>query len=31
MRGVESAKAKIILYKCALYGVVLYLVGAAVH
>lgn len=27
MRGVESAKAKIILYKCALYGVVLYLVG----
>ncbi|MBO5716247.1 MAG: hypothetical protein J6S23_07660 [Clostridia bacterium] len=27
MRGVESAKAKIILYKCALYSVALFLVG----
>ena len=27
MRGVESARAKIILYKCALYGVALFIVG----
>ena len=27
MRGVESAKAKIILYKCALYSVALFLLG----
>jgi hypothetical protein len=27
MRGVESAKAKIILYKCALYGIALYVLA----
>ena len=27
MRGAESARAKIILYKCALYGIALYFIG----